>query len=401
VKTLRTLWLLLLCGQFSFAQTAFTRPSEAYEFASRPVTEWEAALHGHKTPATRIRPDNVVVERSRALCPSFSVESESGEELYWLAKQCDEDNGKATMAAERYLAGTDLAHGPDARLLLAALQTRKNRNWEDAWGTIRTILEKDSMEGAVQAQIDGAIDDEGMTNPKTALEWSKQRYEILFNRIQFEKPDLSPVSTSSVLIAGSDLVHRFYLMGETEQAVGVLNEMNRLQESRPATEKSWGETALHWASLEMHSAPEITVLKELGQVTGFSPIQPGRVEVISFFFLGCAPCMEELSQLDALQKRYGAKKLRITAVTTYEANSYLKPSTHSNIETCMQTALSKTAPHIDVVITSEKTLSDYGVNGFPVSAVVDKRAIVRHVGAELDFDDDDSTGRLIRRLVQE
>jgi hypothetical protein len=220
LKTLRPLWLLLLCGQFSSAQTTFTKPSEAYEFASRPVTEWEAALHAHKTPATRIRPDDIVGQRSKALCPSFSAESESGEELYWLAKLCDEDNDKATKAVERYLAGTDLAHGPDARLLLAALQMRKNRNWEDAWGTIRTILEKDSMEGAVQGQINVAIDDEGMTNPKTALEWSKERYEILFNRIQLEKPDLPPVSTSSVLIAGSDLVHRFYLAGETEQAVG-------------------------------------------------------------------------------------------------------------------------------------------------------------------------------------
>src|SRR5271156_7134568 len=75
VKTLWPLWLLLLCGQFSSAQSTFTKPSEAYEYARRPVTERETALHEHMTPATRIRPDNIMWQRSKALCPSFSLES--------------------------------------------------------------------------------------------------------------------------------------------------------------------------------------------------------------------------------------------------------------------------------------------------------------------------------------
>jgi hypothetical protein len=37
----------------------FTRPSEAYEYARLPVTEWEAAIQAHKTPSTRVRPDEV------------------------------------------------------------------------------------------------------------------------------------------------------------------------------------------------------------------------------------------------------------------------------------------------------------------------------------------------------
>ena len=144
VKTLRPLWLLLLCGQFSFAQSTFTKPSEAYEYARRPVTEWETALHEHKTPTTRIRPDNIMRQRSKALCPSFSLESVSGEELYSLAKLCELDHAKALLAVERYLGGANLAHGADARLLLAVLQMRTTGNWEAAWGTIRTILQRGS-----------------------------------------------------------------------------------------------------------------------------------------------------------------------------------------------------------------------------------------------------------------
>jgi thiol-disulfide isomerase/thioredoxin len=202
-------------------------------------------------------------------------------------------------------------------------------------------------------------------------------------------------------MAGYDLVHRYYLVGETDQAQRILDEMNRLEKSHPFLKNTWGASGLRWATLEMHPPPEINVLKALGPRSPSGLIATCRVEVISFFFLGCAPCMDELSQLDALQKRYGAKKIRITAVTTYEANSHLAPSTHANIETSLQTALSKTAPRIAVVITSEQTLADYGVNGFPVSAVVDKRGIVRHVGDDIDFDEDLSTGHLIRKLVQE
>jgi hypothetical protein len=53
------------------------------------------------------------------------------------------------------------------------------------------------------------------------------------------------------------------------------------------------------------------------------------------------------------------------------------------------------------VITSDETLARYGVRAFPVVAIVDKMGRVRYVGAEINFRDDDSTGRLIQRLIEE
>ena len=110
-----------------------------------------------------------------------------------------------------------------------------------------------------------------------------------------------------------------------------------------------------------------TVLKMLGRSSPWS-FQPGRVEVISFFFLGCSPCMRELPHLDALQKRYGEKQLLVTDVTTYKINSYLTPSTHSNIEASLEKARLEKAPRIGVVITSDETLASYGIRAFPVVA---------------------------------
>lgn len=118
-----------------------------------------------------------------------------------------------------------------------------------------------------------------------------------------EKAGVSSVSYSFVLDAGYDLVHRYYLAGETEPAKNILEEMNSFVKSHPGEAKGWGAEHLDWANLEMHPAPPVNVSKMLGRSSPSSDvIQPGRVAVISFFFLGCSPCIYELPHLDALQK---------------------------------------------------------------------------------------------------
>ena len=338
--------------------------------------------------------------RFKALCPSFSLDSVSREEIYWLAELCEQDHEKALLAVQRYLTGSELAHGPDARLLLARLQMRTSGNWEAAWGTIQTILREDPLRTA-DSQIDVAIDDEAGTDPKTALEWSKERYAILLDRDQAAKPGISPELPGLVLHTGCDLVHRYYLAGQTEHAARVLAEMNGFVNSHPDEPSGWGAKELHWANLEMHAAPPVTVLKMLGGNSSFGLIRPGRVEVISFFFLGCSPCMYELPHLDALQERYGMQKLLVTDITTYKTNSYLIPSTHSNIEASLEKARLEKAPRIGVLITSDETLASYGISEFPVVAVVDKMGRLRYIGTDAEYEDDDSVGQLIHKLIEE
>ena len=389
-----------MCGQFASAPTTFTKPSEAYEYARRPKTEWEAALQAHKQPTLPTLPGDIVARRSKPLCPLFAVENESGEELYWLAQLCIDDNDKATVAVLRYLAGNDLLHGPDARLLLAILQMQKNHNWEDAWQTIRTILQEDPI-GPVQSQIDVAIDDEADEHPERGRDWSEQRYTLLLDRRRTEKPGAVPVPYSFVLSAGSDLVHRCYLAGDSAQATKVLDEMNSYVTSHAGEATGWGAEELHWANLEMQAAPEVAVLKTLGGKADSNVIRAGRVEVISFFSLGCAPCLRELSELNALQRRYGEKRLQVTAVTTYEKNSYLTPFTHSNIEVSLEKARQKSSQRIAMVLTTEGTLQSYGVQGFPAVALVDKMGRLRYIGRDINFEDDDSLGILIHKLIEE
>jgi len=111
--------------------------------------------------------------------------------------------------------------------------------------------------------------------------------------------------------------------------------------------------------------------------------------------------MDELPHLNDLQKRYGNKKLLVTDVTTYTANSYLTPPTHSNIEVSLEKSRLENARDISFVIASEETLKSYDVNAFPVVVVVDKLGRVRYVGRVKDFDDDDSAGVVIHKVMEE
>jgi thiol-disulfide isomerase/thioredoxin len=147
--------------------------------------------------------------------------------------------------------------------------------------------------------------------------------------------------------------------------------------------------------------PTITAVKMLRG--DFSPdlIRPGRVGLISFFFLGCYPCMQELPHLEALQKRYGEKKLLVTGVTSYKVNLYTTGSDHSEIDAAVEKALLEGAPSIGVVITSDETLASFGVKAFPVVAVVDKLGKLRYIGNDANLEEDDPVGSLIRELIEE
>jgi hypothetical protein len=77
------------------------------------------------------------------------------------------------------------------------------------------------------------------------------------------------------------------------------------------------------------------------------------------------------------------------------------PPTHSNIETSVEQTRAERAPGVTVVMTTDETLASYGVNGVPVVAIVDKTGRVRYIGRDINFEDDDTMGRLIHRLAEE
>jgi thiol-disulfide isomerase/thioredoxin len=193
------------------------------------------------------------------------------------------------------------------------------------------------------------------------------------------------------------VVHRYHLSGDELNAAKVLAEMNGLAPTLSDTVRGT-PSELRWANLEMQPAPTIPLTTKLGKSSSASFFQPGRVEVISFFFVACMPCREELTALNGLQKRYGTRKLLVAGVTTMQAND---SSSEPDLEHSLAALRAESAPRIPLLIASDQTPSIYGIAQFPVVAIIDKSGRVRYIGNAMDFDDDDSAGKLVRQLIRE
>jgi len=384
------------------SQPEVKKPSESYAFVHRPMEEWEAAVHAGKRPRTRVAPSNEVHQRAKTWCPAFAVENQSGEELYFLALLCRDalDWHKARAAVEQYLAEQQQPHGPEARLLLAALGNSLSE-LDRSWQTLRTVLEKDPIGFHQKTMMDSVIEAEAEKDDAKALGWAKERYSLLVDRAKSPTPNTPTVSYQWVVFAGSDLAHRYYLLGMDDEAQRVLAELNGFKEAHPSDIKELASDNLQWANLEMHQAPAIPIRKLLSSEPVSELIQKGRVEVISFFSLGCVPCIRELPALSELQKRYQGKNVLVADITSYKANSFVDPPAHSKIEAALNHTRRKKAPDLSMVITSDQALANYGVFAFPAVAVIDKGGRVRYVGSETDFDEDEPVSRLIRRLAEE
>ncbi len=395
---------LLLAPHSSVAasQPKFAKPSEASVFVNQPMEGWKAAIHAGEWPKTRVAPKDEVQRRAKKWCPVFSVESQSGEELYFLALICRDavDWQKARSAIEYYLAESQQAHAPEARVLLAIFENSE-RERDKSWQLLHTVLEKDPMDNNKNALMDTVIEDEADKDDSKALGWAEERYSLLVDRAKSQTANTPPISYQWVVFAGVDLVHRYYLSGKDDRAHQVLIELNGFTEAHPGDIGRWPSEILQWANMEMHPASAIPIRKLLAGEPLSELIQEGRVEVISFFFLGCEPCMRELPDLNDLQKRYPTKNVLVADVTTYEANAFVDPATPTKIEAALNRTRQKKASDLSMVVTSEEALANYGIGGFPSIAVIDKCGRVRYLGHAIDFEEDEPVARLIRKLVEE
>jgi thiol-disulfide isomerase/thioredoxin len=379
----------------------FDKPSEAFAYANAPMSEWEADVKTGRPPKTRIAPQAEVQRRAKALCPTFAVEDLSGEELYWLAKLCASQPAIGLTAVQRYLEGSGETHRPEAHLLLSEMQLRTTRSWASSWETLRTILQEDPIESEQEVRLRVAIDEEADENEATALKWAEERYSILLQRFHHPKTDVPPLSAGWVILAGADLTHRYYLAREMDRAADTLAEINRLKAEAPDPIEGWPSDHLNRINMEMKPALPIPVLRPLGSNPGTDVVRLGRVELVSFFFLHCAPCLSELEDLNSFQKRYPKDKVLVVDVTTYKAA--LQPDTppHKKVESAIERTRRKRSPHLAMAITSEQTLRDYGIRAFPVVAVIDKAGRLRYAGLSNGYDAGEDLDRLVRRLLDE
>ncbi len=388
---------------------AFSKPSQAWFYANEPMANWESDLKSGKKPKERFAPMGEVRKRSNAQCSLFSVDQFNGEELYWLAKLCQEDFRRGRPAIEKYLSPREQSdqvtgaprYRAEAHLLLAVFQMMETHDWARVWPTYRTVLQEDPIGSEQEVAMRAAIEDEAEHDESTALKWSEERYDLLSQRTKTPATDASRISPEWTIMAGADLVHRYYLAGKPEEAHRALDSIISLDRDARSKTGSWSADQLYWAQMEMNPAPPIPVVKAFGHSLGSDLIQEGRVEVISFFFLRCAPCISELEHLQDFEKRYAKDKVLVADVTTYKAALQPDAPSAATVETEMQKLRHKHAHHLTMAITPDKALQDYGIHSFPVVAVIDKHGRFRYSGFTITFDEGETIDQLVQKLLLE
>ena len=161
------------------------------------------------------------------------------------------------------------------------------------------------------------------------------------------------------------------------------------------------------SSLEGHAMPLLPA-KTLDGRTIDENYYKGHVTIVSFMFIGCLPCMNEISTLNKIKEAYAAsEKLQILCVarqmreqmaqfnstdnTTYPG-MIRKALNADPIQYSIQPACDDAASkmvingdaenkHVDVKSECSTIEEKYGVNSFPTLFYVDKNGIIRKIEA--------------------
>lgn len=121
-----------------------------------------------------------------------------------------------------------------------------------------------------------------------------------------------------------------------------------------------GKNAIPFNALDMNGTP--FSLKELN----------GQVIVLNFWFIGCAPCVAEMPDLNKLVKDYKEKEVVFLGFTFDKKDKLTE-------------FLSKRTFDYAIIPESNEVISNYQVNVFPTNVVIDRRSkIIYHSIGKLE-----------------
>ena len=383
--------ILAAAASFSQSERKFGTPSDALAYVQQAIDQ----AHGGSF-RTQKAMNAAYVEQSRRAkeqCSAFDIGQQHGDQLYALAKICRSaaDRDRDREALQRYLSEPPPSSGynPDARAILAIHMYRVDL--DSAWKLIQTAFRADPIAGQPFYSSQEVIDYVGERDDAKARAMSRERWLLLRERLTGSGEQAWWVGR-----AAADLIHRDHLASRSNEAAKDLQEVKAALASFPEAAGS-----LHWAEMEMEPAPVVPALKLIGR-DSHEIIKPGRVELLDFFFTGCAPCISSMPQLDEIQKRYPREKFQVIAVTTYKLSAQPDAPDPHSVDTALIKLRTQNARHISFAITSDEALERYRSSyGFPFSALIDKKGRLRLLDLMVDYDEGDPIDLLIKRLIAE
>ncbi|AZQ43100.1 TlpA family protein disulfide reductase [Nonlabens ponticola] len=93
----------------------------------------------------------------------------------------------------------------------------------------------------------------------------------------------------------------------------------------------------------------------------------GKVVVINYWFIGCAPCEKEMPMLNQLVEKYEDKDVIFLALTPDKKEQVAK-------------FLKKKDFDFNIIPDASQMITDYNVTGFPTHMLIDKKLVIQYLG---------------------
>lgn len=189
-----------------------------------------------------------------------------------------------------------------------------------------------------------------------------QDYERITNTVFKNQIEMSEFKWTSDTYVDADFVIKAKVVrpatpAEYEQAVNEFKKLLNTPENL-AREK---EIAAQIGK----PAPLFSVTDVDGIVYDLSKLK-GKVVVLNFWFIGCAPCKKEMPELNKLVEKYKAKDVVFLA---FEVNNYTAAK--------LKTIMSRSFHYTLVPNKRSEVAKTYQVKTYPTSYVIDQKGIIR------------------------
>ncbi|MBA3322294.1 MAG: TlpA family protein disulfide reductase [Pyrinomonadaceae bacterium] len=146
-----------------------------------------------------------------------------------------------------------------------------------------------------------------------------------------------------------------------------------------------------------HLAPEIKAEDWLGLKPTTLAALRGRVVLLDFWAIDCAPCRAALPHMKSWQEQYGKKGLTIIALTHY-GSERTAPEQFSELK---QFRRAWRLPFGFAVAAIADTARDYRVNTIPTAVLIDRRGVARYLSVGAKETDIAELEQMIERLINE
>jgi len=128
----------------------------------------------------------------------------------------------------------------------------------------------------------------------------------------------------------------------------------------------------------------------------------GRVVLLDFWALWCAPCHAALPHIKERQEEYRERGLSVEALTQYRNTVDNRPArTPQEVAQLRQFKRAARLPFGFAVADTPETAVDYGVRTIPVAVLIDRRGVVRFLNVGANETDIEELRQMIVKLLDE